>query len=88
MTTPAPDWADEEAGRLTKEYWSGTSGDEISVSAADTSAALRAAYERGKADGRIKGLREAVDICDGNTQPRSEIRARIAELEREADNAK
>ena len=55
MTTPAPDWADEEAGRLTKEYWSGTSGDEISVSAADTSAALRAAYERGKADGERSG---------------------------------
>lgn len=81
MTTPAPDWADE-----------------ISLAACGPTEqglyvanALRAAYERGKADGErlgyIKGLREAVDICDGNTQPRSEIRARIAELEQEADAA-
>ena len=64
-----------------------TDQDIIAVQKWALTSACRAAAD-GRFSGYIKGLREAVDICDGNTQPRSEIRARIAELEQEADNAK
>lgn len=85
MTTPAPDWADE-----------------ISLAACGPTEqglyvanALRAAYERGKAEGErlgyIKGLREAADIADDYARAETAgkiIRARADDIEQEADNAK
>jgi len=67
------DWADEEAARLIPNHLTVFEIDDFRVFLA---AAIRAAHKRGMGE----GLREALGICDENTQPRTEIRSRIFDL--------